>query len=177
MPLNYEQSKIYKIWSPNGDKIYIGSTTKQYLSQRMTAHRKGYNHWKKENSSFTTSYILFEEYGVDNCQIELIEAKQCYSKDELKQLEGHYIRTLNCVNKYIPDRAMEEYNKKYYQDNKEKIKEDHKEYREKNRDKIKEYREANKDKMKEYREANKDKMKEYQKEYTKIKREERKLAS
>lgn len=32
--VNYGKTKIYKIWSPKGDNIYIGSTTKEYLSQR-----------------------------------------------------------------------------------------------------------------------------------------------
>ena len=41
--VNYGNSKIYKIWSPNGDNIYIGSTTKKYLSQRMVEHRCDYN--------------------------------------------------------------------------------------------------------------------------------------
>jgi len=162
---------VYKIWSPQGDKIYVGSTTKQYLSQRMTAHRKDYKKWKNGKGGLTTSFLLFDEYGLENCFIELIEAKACSSKDELKQFEGHYVRTLKCVNKNIPDRTMEEYNKKYYEDHKDKINEHHTEYRENNRDKIKEYRDTNKDKMKEYRETNKDKIKEYR-EVNKTKRKE-----
>ena len=102
MPINYDQSKVYKIWSPQGDKIYVGSTTKQYLSQRMTTHRKDYNYWKTGKGKFTSSYIIFDDYGLDNCFIELLEAKLCSSKDELLQLEGSYIRNLskistNCV--------------------------------------------------------------------------------
>ena len=160
MPLNYEQSKVYKIWSPNGDKIYVGSTTKQYLSQRMTAHRKDYNLWKIGKCCLTTSYLLFDEYGLDNCFIELLEAKTFTSKDELSQLEGKYIRELKCVNKHIIGRDKKEYyednkehikeksrqhyhdnkdyalerNKKYYEDNKEKILEQNKHYREKNKE-------------------------------------------
>ena len=105
MSINYNNSKVYKIWSPQGDKIYVGSTTKQYLSQRMTAHRKDYNYWKSGKGQFITSYLVFDEYGLDNCFIELLEAKSCSSKDELKQLEGGYIRNLVCVNKNIPDRT------------------------------------------------------------------------
>jgi hypothetical protein len=40
--VNYGNGKIYKIESHLGDKIYIGSTTKQYLSQRMDKHRSEY---------------------------------------------------------------------------------------------------------------------------------------
>ena len=42
---DYQQSKIYKIVSPNTDKIYIGSTTKQYLSSRMAHHICLYKKW------------------------------------------------------------------------------------------------------------------------------------
>ena len=156
MPLNYDQSKVYKIWSPQGDKIYVGSTTKQYLSQRMTAHRNNYNVWKSGKCPLTTSFLLFDEYGLDNCCIELLEAKSCSSKDELKQLEGGYIRNLACVNKRIENRDNKEYNKQYREINKEKIKE----YKEDNKERIKnwqkEYQEINKEKIKQYYEANKE---------------------
>ena len=45
--VNYANSKVYKIWSTQNNKIYVGSTTKQYLSQRMDSHRTGYKSWKK----------------------------------------------------------------------------------------------------------------------------------
>jgi hypothetical protein len=176
MPLNYENSKVYKIWSPNGDKIYIGSTTKQYLSQRMTAHRKDYNYWKSGKGHFITSYLIFDEYGLDNCSIELLEAKPCSSKDELKQLEGGYIRNLTCVNKRVENRNHVESIQNYREQNREKYLEGCKKYRENNKDKIKEYTEDNKDKIKEYskqwREENKEVLKEKKLKYIKENHEE-----
>ena len=118
MSMNYKNSKIYRIWSPQGDKVYIGSTTKELLCQRMTAHRKEYRKWKKTNIQCVTSYLLFEEYGIENCFIELLEAKECNSKDELNQLEGKYIRELTCVNKRVEGRTR----KQYREDHKEEIK-------------------------------------------------------
>ena len=67
--MNYQNTKIYKIESHIGDKIYIGSTTKKYLSQRMDKHRYDYKEWKKNRKSKTMSYLLFDEYGVENCFI------------------------------------------------------------------------------------------------------------
>ena len=141
MPLNYDQSKVYKIWSPNGDKIYVGSTTKQYLSQRMTAHRNNYNTWKLGKGHLTTSFILFDEYGLENCFIELLEAKECSSKDELTQLEGGYIRNLTCVNKVIPGRSEKQYRdetkderKIYYEANRDTFNEKKKIYYEQTKD-------------------------------------------
>ena len=142
--VNYANGKVYKIESSLGDKIYIGSTTKAQLSQRMTAHRCSYKRWKAgTQTTITTSFLLFEEYGVENCQIVLLEDCPCESKDQLSAREAHYIRTLACVNKLIPLRTEAE----WYQDNRDEILEQRKTYREANRAEILEhqkvYREAN----------------------------------
>ena len=92
MVIKYEDTKIYKIYSHVGDKIYIGSTTKQLLSQRMAKHRSEYKRWKSGGKcSFIRSYELFDEYGIENCFIELIEAKPCMNSDEKNKLEGKYV--------------------------------------------------------------------------------------
>jgi hypothetical protein len=185
--INYNNGKIYKIEPiceyEDGD-IYIGSTTKQYLSQRMTAHRAKYNQYKNNKCNKTKSFDLFDKYGIDNCQIVLLELVNVESKNELYQREAYYIRTLKCVNKYIPLRTgkeyretnkekIKEYDKEYREANKEKIKKYDKEYKVANKEKIKEYEEANKEKIKDqkkiWREANKEKIKEYSKQYYKKK--------
>lgn len=99
--VNYSNGKIYKIVPTNGDDIcYIGSTTKQYLSQRMDSHRTKYKNWQKNNKIEKASSVeLFEKYGVENCKIVLIENFPCNTKDELEKREGEYIKTLNCINK------------------------------------------------------------------------------
>ena len=114
--VNYSNSKIYKIEATNGtaDDIYIGSTTKQYLSQRMTSHRADYNRWKNGNRSKVMSFDLFDRYGIDNCIIVLLETFPCSSKDELLAQEKLYIKNNTCVNRCIPLRTSKE----YYQDNK-----------------------------------------------------------
>ena len=116
--MNYENGKIYKIESALGDKVYIGSTTKQYLSQRMENHRSKYKN-KDSQKGKCTSFKLFDEYGVDNCNILLIEKFSCSSKDELVAREAFYIKQFNttCVNIVIPQRTKSE----YYDDNKEKM--------------------------------------------------------
>ena len=134
MVIKYEDTKIYKIYSHLGDKIYIGSTTKPLLSQRMAKHRSDYKYWKSGRGSFITSFKMFDEYGIENCFIELIEAKPCISLDEKNKLEGKYIRELVCVNKYIAGRT----DKEYYEDNKFKLKKGMEAYYENNKEKIKE---------------------------------------
>ena len=158
--VNYQKSKIYKIISTHTDKCYVGSTTKDRLSNRLAGHRSDL----KTGIAITSKYIL--ELG--DYEIVLLELYPCNSKDELHARERYYIEALDCVNKCIPNRSQKEYKL----NNKDKIKETKKEYRLKNKDKIKEYNKEyhlkNKDKIKEtkkeYRLKNKDKTKEYNKE-------------
>ncbi len=128
--VNYANGKIYKIIVTAGhSKCYVGSTTKQYLSQRMAQHVSVYNRWKKGiNMSNFGSFELFEQFGVDNCSIILIENAAVSSKDELRLREQAQIDKHDCVNK---QRAFssEEYRKQkdkirkheYQKQNKESI--------------------------------------------------------
>ena len=172
MDNKYNSSKIYKIEPvcdyAEGD-IYIGSTIKKYLCERMAEHRKDYKRWKNDiDTKKCMSFILFERYGVENCKIILLEHVNVLTKDELKSKEGSYIRTLNCVNKYIPDRTTKEWYKEYYIVNKEYIDKRKNIYNEAHKEQLsvyyKQYREENKEHKKEidkaYREANKEKIKE-----------------
>ena len=120
--VNYNFGKIYKIEPivdhDEGD-IYIGSTTKQYLSQRLDTHRSKYKQWKNGKYSKVRVFEIFDKYCVSNCQIVLIETVNAESKDELLAREKHYIKSFKCVNKCIPGRTKKE----YYQDNNDTIKE------------------------------------------------------
>ena len=108
---DYSKGKIYKIEPVNGAEgdIYIGSTCKELLSQRMTAHRSDYKRWKEGVRSKVMSFDLFDKYGIENCVIVLIELVDAKCKDELYAREQHYIKSLKCVNKIIPLRTKEEY--------------------------------------------------------------------
>ena len=144
---NYNNGKIYKIESPLGDMVYYGSTTKQYLSQRMTKHRTDYNKWLSgKDTRKYSSFDLFDAYAIENCKIILVENYPCESKDELRAQEAHYIKNFECVNKNIPGRTR----KQWCEDNKDKMLEKSKQYYQDNKDKIRQYREDNKDKILEY---------------------------
>ena len=143
--INYNNGKIYKIepiCEHDECEIYIGSTTKT-LNKRFSYHKNDYIQFKNGKSAFTTSYKLFDKYGIENCNIILLEIVNCNSKDELFARESHYIRTLKCVNKITIGRTSKEYRennkekiKTYRLENKEKIKEKTKQYYEKNKEKI-----------------------------------------
>ena len=122
--INYNHGKIYRI-VPNCEhdphEIYIGSTTKKYLSQRMADHILTYRRYKNGKRGLTTSFILFDKYGIDNCSIILLELVNANSKDELLKRERFHIENIKCVNKYVPLRSGDE----YYKANKEIINKRH----------------------------------------------------
>ncbi len=100
----------------------------------------------------------------------------CTDKYELRQREGHFIRQFGTLNVKIAGRSKQEYDKKYNETNKDRIKEKMKEYRENNKDKMKEYRENNKEQQKEVHNLfylnNIDKIKEYNKLYREANKEQ-----
>tara|TARA_R110000803_G_scaffold55976_1_gene113074 strand:- start:130 stop:777 length:648 start_codon:yes stop_codon:yes gene_type:complete len=181
---DYQKAKIYKIWSPQTEKVYVGATI-QTLSMRMTEHRK-------PTSTTSSSKIII---GLGDAKIELLEEYPCNNKMELDKKEGEYIRKLDCVNKIIVGRTKKEYHednkehsvkiqkeyrdnnkeniveksKEYYDNNKEIIAEKRKDRYEKNKEsvliKAKIYRDNNKEKAKIYKEANKEKLAEKKKAY------------
>jgi hypothetical protein len=63
-------SKIYKIHSTKGEKVYIGSTKKKYLCARKADHLSTY---RLNKGRHCASYDLFDEYGVENCSFVLLE--------------------------------------------------------------------------------------------------------
>jgi adenylate kinase family enzyme len=133
---DYSNGKIYKIEPLNGEEgdVYIGSTTKKYLSQRMTAHRNNYKVWKNGKSNkCLASYLLFDKYGVEGCIMVLLESVNAKSLDELKARERFYITNISCMNKAIPLRTVAEYKR----DKKEEIKLKDEIYRKKNKEVIK----------------------------------------
>lgn len=164
--VNYNNGKIYKIVSDNTDKIYIGSTTKKYLSHRLKDHK--YRYIKYENRIKEYHYISsFEIIKFNDARIVLIELYPCNSKDELRAREEYYRQMYKdvCVNKFSAHGQSEESKKKqkeYHQTN--RYKELMKSYRstEKYKQRVKKYYETKK--YQEYKEQKK----EYNKEYCKI---------
>ena len=144
MPINYQNGKIYKITSNKTEKIYIGSTAHEYLSQRMRTHKSDYGKWKNGKPCYVSSFELLQ---YDDCLIILIEAFPCNSKDELRAREQHWINENKdvCLNIKKADTGIRakneiEYNQQYQKqhriENKGKIGEQKKKYRTENKEKI-----------------------------------------
>lgn len=145
----YETAKIYKLVDIGYTKCYIGSTIEP-LSRRMTHHRSSYKNYKAGKYHYCSSFILFDEYGIDCIKIELIEEYPCNNKEQLVKREGEYIRQEQCVNKVIPGRSTKE----WLVDNAEHVSKRQQQYRIDHQEELKQYekrrRAHNLERIKEY---------------------------
>ena len=142
---NYENAKIYRIFSPSLNLSYIGSTTYP-LEARLAKHIINHYCYKKDNAKYSY-YSSFKILDANDYKIELLEECNCKNKRELERLEGKYIKENECVNMCIAGRTRTEYrndnrnsirekNRAYKKLNKEKIKVQNKLYNEANREQI-----------------------------------------
>jgi len=110
---------IYKLSCKNTLKTYYGSTAGS-IANRLCEHVHKFNRGVKHSSS--------DIIAGGNYKIEEVEIVDYDDKNELREREKFYITNdKNCINKNIPNRtckdwhdANPEYNKQYYQKNKEK---------------------------------------------------------
>lgn len=157
MDIRYQNGKIYKITDVGYNMCYIGSTI-QPLSKRFGHHRDTHH------TGACASSVIFKSYGRDNCKITLIENYPCNNKEQLKAREGHFIETMDCVNKFIAGGDKSVWDKRYYQKNRDAILEKSRMYQENHREEIKEqqqqYRDTHREQKREtdrqYRENNKE---------------------
>ena len=137
---------IYKIIARQGGECYVGSTF-QELRYRWTGHKCHYKRWKDGKSDYTSSYDLFERYGVDNCQIVLIKSYEVVDRRHLEMYETLWVCRLKPVNEISPFRITwlsraewlqnnKEYYKQYRVDNRPRLLEQQKHYYEKNKPKL-----------------------------------------
>jgi hypothetical protein len=101
------KAKIYKIYSPNTNKIYIGST-KKTLNKRLSVHKYNYNQYLKSKFHYISSFKLIK---FNDCKIELLEEFIYNNKKEILEKERLYIENniINCVNLIIPTRTIKEW--------------------------------------------------------------------
>lgn len=138
---------------------YYGSTT-QTLTERFRQHKGDFTLWKQGKPNHCSSYRLLER-GIDKVAIKLIQEYPCTTKQELQLREAHYIKNNPCINKYVPQGILadsrQDWDKQYYQLNRDKRLEWQKHYHQLNRDKIlewkRQYRQANRDKILEWKGA------------------------
>lgn len=112
-------SKIYKVESLSCPDVYYGTTTKKYLSERMTYYRHEYkkylkaksdiNEFKKycnmkqeyDHQSLLKLFELFDKFDVRNFKINLITIVDSKNSDNAKSKLFEYIKNNNCINNIL----------------------------------------------------------------------------
>ena len=108
----YANGKIYKIVNDVDDQIFVGSTCKQRLCQRMAMHRADFCRFLEDDSRDFEIKLYFHilEIGQDHFRIELIENYACETKEQLRAREGHWLSLLHpSLNIKITGITLEEY--------------------------------------------------------------------
>ena len=113
----YAKAKIYRLTA--GGLTYYGSTY-QSLSNRLAGHRANYIQYMKGTFAYVSSFELFK--GDNKPIITLVESYPCKSREELLARERYYVENYDCVNMRTPGLTRKEVCNKYYESNKEKIK-------------------------------------------------------
>jgi hypothetical protein len=135
------RGRIYKIYSNDGDKVYIGLTLRT-LEARFKQHKKDFIRFlNKKTINYLHSYDVFKLYGILNCKIELIEEIESENKQDLFNKEQFYINkykqittnnnnlNLNFTELYGEEQTIfylnfcKDKKKEYYEANREQIKE------------------------------------------------------
>ena len=105
-PGNQILGRIYKLTSPQTDKVYIGSTS-QTLHARLADHRKDYTRYINGKIAHLRSCDIMH-YG--DIQIELMFEGLVDHIHILNQMEGEFIQSdPNCVNAQVAGRSSKEY--------------------------------------------------------------------
>lgn len=167
MEYDYVIYKIQHVDIP--ELVYYGST--RHYEHRKYQHKSNVNNMNVKHHNYLLYQMIREYDGWTLFKMEVVEKHKCTRK-QIQEIEKNYISTLSMLNTYCSKNTRKEYNKinksnksdnkqyqkNYYQKEKENIKQYQKEYYENRKEKIREY-------QKEYYEKRKEKKRKYQKEY------------
>lgn len=106
-------------------EIYVGSTQKS-KEEAFREDRCQYKLYLEKKFHYVTMFRLFDKYGPENCEMEIIATYDNISKEELRKKEEAVRSRTECVNKNRAYRSSDdkiEYFRQYYQANKQKWKE------------------------------------------------------
>ena len=163
MPLNYQNSVIYKICckDPNIKDIYVGSTTS--FKKRMSQHKSNCKNEKSKEYNLPVYRFIRDHGGFFNWTVVKIRDVVCKDKYDLVAEERKEFELLGAtLNSNYPQRSQKEWEK----NNKEIILERDKKYRERP-----EIKKRKKEYDKKKYENNKEKILEYNKKYNRKNRE------
>jgi hypothetical protein len=139
--INYATTPIsfYKFVCEDENVVsnYVGHTAN--FTRRKSEHKKDCNNEKSKNHHLKVYQTIRENGGWNNWRMIEIESQLCESKKHAVRLEqeliDQYKAELNMI-KAFREETIQEYKKKYYAENKNKILEKNKEYYLKNKEEV-----------------------------------------
>lgn len=131
--MEYKTGRIYKIVCGQSDKCYVGSTFNE-LKYRFKSHKGHYNEWKNGKVNLTTSFYLFEKYGIENCKIILVKEYEVTDRKHMQAYEQLWINKLNTVNKLNTIYMKRMIDKEWREKNKQKVAQSKTKYYEANKE-------------------------------------------
>ena len=201
LPMDYSKTIIYKIEHiEKEDLVYVGHTTN--FTKRKNCHKSNCKNELSSKHNYKLYQMIRDNEGWDSFRMVEVEKFPCNDKREAEKRETEIMKelkaNLNTYKSYITNEEKKEQDKKYreenkdkmneyyeinrhifkernklrYETNKEMIKEKCKDYRIKNESSIKIKR---KEYDRKYREKNEDKIKDSMKKYLDNNNEKRKL--
>lgn len=124
MQIKHSISCVYKLTciSPSVNDIYIGSTFD--FGRRMSQHKYHTNTKSSEKYDKPLYQKIRCNGGWNNWKKEILHEVNTYDKVYLKTIERQFIEmnNENCINKNIPNRTQNEFNKYYYENHKKYFK-------------------------------------------------------
>ena len=116
----------------------------------MAKHRSSMNATAKKDRRL---YQEMRTLGVEQFYIELLEEVKCENIEQIRKIEGEYIRQMGTLNALVNGRTKEELvqteeykqrkketDRQYYLNNKERINEQNKKYAEEHKEEIREWK-------------------------------------
>ena len=104
MNIGIKFGRFYKIVVVGLNLCYIDSTCAK-LSKRLGRHGADYEIYVGGKKHFTTVHKIFNEYGKENCKLDLVANYPCHSKQAILKREGFHIQSTEGVNRCVAGRT------------------------------------------------------------------------
>lgn len=96
---------IYRIKSKSGTECYVGSTIG--LHHRIATHKNGYKNYKADPTKYSCgSYDLFDLYGFENCEFEILEEVE--ENMRVAREQWWILNLQDCINRRVVIAVSEE---------------------------------------------------------------------
>ena len=139
-PIDYSNTHFYKICCKDLDikDIYVGHTTD--FRKSKSQHKDHCCNETAEHYHYAFYKFIRQNGGWSTWDMILIETKQCSDALDARRIEREHVEQLQAsLNRCLPGRTQQEYEKRYGEGHKEQVRERKKQYAETHKDQRADY--------------------------------------